>query len=174
LWRFGVIFFAVLGVLFSIYHAGFEMTEIASPSMAPTLLGDERSQRDVVLCERVTYWFRSPRRWEIVSYQHPDGFHVLKRVVALPGETIALNDGRPVVDGAKVEPPAGLAFLHYYGYGGLAQNRTLTCRHGYFVLGDASEDSLDSRFEGDLRPERVRSRALLRVWPLSRFGFLTP
>lgn len=161
---------ACIGLFFLIYHLGFELTVITTESMAPTL-----KNGDVILKERISYWFRSPARFEIVAYQNAEGLRIMKRVIAYPQEELELNqDGWVLIDGKLLERPASLASLKYYPYGNLTGGKKIRYEMGYFVLGDDSEDSLDSRFEGPLFPREVNGRAWLCVWPLSRFGFLTP
>ena len=56
----------------------------------------------------------------------------------------------------------------------MAQGKTVACGRGYFVMGDDSRDSEDSRFEGPIVPERILFRARFRVWPRSRIGWVNP
>lgn len=171
--RWAVRFFAIVGVVMLTYHLAFDTTRIVSGSMSPTLQGDE-FQGDWVLSEKVSYWFRAPRRWDVVRFETREGIQVAKRVAASPGETIALKEGDLVINGSRFAPPAGLAFLHYYAFGSLGGGRAHRCEQGYFVLGDYSKDSQDSRFDGELTSDRIRSRAWLVVWPWHRIGFVTP
>ncbi len=174
LWRRVVHGFAVVGVLMSMYHGFFHLSEIVSPSMSPTLQGDAKVARDWVLSERVTLWFRSPRRWEVVEFLDPEGDSIMKRVAGLPGETVSIQGGGILVNGSRVAVPSGLGFLHYYGYGPHGRGGPEPCGDGYFILGDDSKDSDDSRYNGPLAATEVRYRAWLRVWPPSRFGFVNP
>ena len=166
---------AVIGLLFIIFHACFELSEILSPSMAPTLVGMEVGQQnDWVISEKLSYWFRSPRRFEIVRFRNNDGTDVMKRVAALPGERISLNDELFIsINGQSLARPRGLEFLQYYGFAKLHQGKQCDCGpSGYFVLGDHARDSQDSRYEGPVERERIRARAWLIVWPPQRIGFV--
>jgi hypothetical protein len=51
-----------------------------------------------------------------------------------------------------VPRPASLEPLTYYAYGNLQNGATVACGDGYFVVGDDSRDSQDSRFEDRCRP----------------------
>ncbi|HYF50500.1 MAG TPA: hypothetical protein VEJ63_13905, partial [Planctomycetota bacterium] len=62
----------------------------------------------------------------------------------------------------------------YYPIGRLAYENATDVGSGYFVLGDDSRDSQDSRFEESVDPESLCGRPWLIVWPLSRFGFVNP
>ena len=167
-------FLAAIGVFFLVYHGCFSLDKIVSPSMAPTLQGVGPEGGDWVLTEKVSYWFRQPRRWEVVPFVNRDGIEVMKRVVGLPDETVGIADYRVQVDGTAVPFPSGIEHLKYYGYGHVGKGRTLTCDGGYFVLGDDSKDSQDSRYNGVLPGDRVNGRAWLIVWPPDRIGFVTP
>jgi type IV secretory pathway protease TraF len=56
----------------------------------------------------------------------------------------------------------------------LTGGRSAECGRGYYVLGDYTKDSNDSRYEGPVSPERIIGRPWLRVWPPGRMGFVNP
>lgn len=172
--RWGEHFLAAAGALFIIYHVGFDLTVMTSPSMAPTLRGTGVKDGDWVLSERVSYWFRRPRRWEVVAFHSNDGVPVMKRVAGLPGEEVSLRDGRVRINGSLVPYPAELERIKYVPDGMLCRGRAARCGQGYFVLGDDSGDSQDSRYDGPVAPERLEGRAWLIVWPPSRIRWVTP
>ena len=163
---------AVVGLLSIIYHTCFHLSVVVSGSMAPTLQGDDITPRDWILSERVSYWFREPRRWEVVEFWTPEQMVVAKRVVGLPDEDIAIRDGRAFVNGAPVPVPEALSFLHYVDQGLLSNGMQRNCGTGYFLLGDDSEDSYDSRYEGPVDRRTFNGRVRLIVWPPSRIGFV--
>ena len=166
--------FAAIGVAFVIYCIGFDISVMASGSMAPTLQGTSTENGDHVLTEKVSYWFRRPWRWEVITFRNSEGLQVMKRVVGLPGEMVSLKDGEVLVDGQPVRRPRALGFLKYYAFGNLHQGKAAPCGAGYYVLGDDSRDSQDSRFEGPIDPEQIRGRAWLVVRPLSRVRWVNP
>jgi len=166
--------FAAIGVTFVVDCVCFDLSVMASGSMAPTLEGSSVETGDHVLTEKVSYWFRTPRRWEVVTFRNAEGIQVMKRVVGLPGEMVSLVDGHVLADGAPVHRPPALEFLTYYAFGNVHQGKSVPCGDGYYVLGDDSKDSQDSRFEGPLEPERIRGRAWLVVWPPSHVTWVTP
>ena len=169
-WALELTTFVLLAVLTHGYALG--VTRMVSGSMAPTLDGDA-SQGDVVLIDKLTYRLRDPRRGEVVSFLDSDGMRLLKRVVGLPNETLEVVDGHVKVNGEPVREPPAIASVQYTneGYLGRGQKAQVDTE-AYFVLGDDSEDSYDSRYWGSLARSRVRGRALARVWPLSRVGLV--
>lgn len=167
----------LIGAMTVLHCLLFDISVVVSSSMSPTLRGNNRHNGDWVLSEKLTYRWRAPHRWELVQFTGDDdvGGNIMKRVVGLPGESIRLANEMPVIDARPTPPPASLNFLRYFAYGPYVHGtKTTLCGTGYFVLGDDSRDSFDSRFEGPLDPARITARPLLIIWPLSRFGWVNP
>jgi signal peptidase I len=165
---------AVVGLVMIVYHAAFDISVVTSESMAPTLLGRNVESGDWVLTEKVSYWFRDPHRWEVVRLRTEKGDSIVKRVVGLPGEEMSVRDKIPVIDGQPTPPPRRLAFLKYWALGNLFQGASVPCGDGFYVMGDDSRDSQDSRFEGPVKREEIQGRIMFIVWPLYRFGPVSP
>ena len=109
------------------------------------LLGSLNGDR--LLVDRTAFFVRPPRRWEVAVFHSPldDGQLCVKRVVGLPGETVAICDGAIHIDGQRVAAPVGNSFAPRY-----EDNPRLRdgCQLGpteYFVLGDNATVSDDSR-----------------------------
>lgn len=166
--------FALIGVLAVVFHLFFELSVVVSGSMSPTLRGESVEEGDWVLAETITYGLRGPRRWELVAFHNSEGLPVMKRVAGLPGERVALKDGVVIANDTPVARPRSLEGVSYLACGRLRGGRNVSCGEGYFLLGDDSRDSWDSRFEGPVAPGRIDSRPLVRVWPPSRIGFVNP
>jgi signal peptidase I len=166
---------ATVGVLSIIYHVGFDVSVVVSGSMAPTLRGMSRENGEWVLMEKVSYWFRRPRRWEVVTFVDKElGIQVMKRVVGLPGETVSLEDGRVCIGGEPAPMPESISDLRYLAMGNVFRGKSVACGDGYYVLGDDTVDSQDSRFTGPLELSSIRGRAWLVVSPLSAARFVNP
>jgi signal peptidase I len=165
-------FFAVIGLCFVIYHLGFQLTVMTSGSMSPALQGTSYENGDRILVEKVTGWFRAPRRWEIYFLYDAEGTPVAKRIVGLPGEKISIKENGLYVNGVEIHPPERLQSLKYYPLGNLARGGEIECGKDYFVLGDDSKDSYDSRFLGPVKSAQLRGRAWCILWPPSRAGFV--
>lgn len=166
--------FAAIGLILTVYLPCFEMAVVTSNSMSPTLRGDGKAGSDQFLCERITYGIRPPRRWEIVYFRNDEGLLVAKRVVGLPGETVSLNDHVLLINGRPVVRPDSLKDIKYYAYGNLAAGHWAECRDRFYVLGDDSVDSADSRYIGAVPLSAIRSRPWITVWPFSRMRLLNP
>jgi signal peptidase I len=164
--------FAVIGLCFVIYHLGFELTVMTSGSMAPALQGTSYSNGDRILVEKITGCFRTPKRWEIYFLYDADGTPVAKRIVGLPGERVSIKGNSVYINGIENRPPQRLQSLKYYPLGNLARDHEVECGNDYFVLGDDSKDSYDSRYLGPVTPAQLRGRAWCILWPFSRVGFV--
>jgi signal peptidase I len=165
---------AIFGALTLLYLLLFDVSVMVSGSMSPALRGTNADDGDHIVTEKFTKWFRSPRRWEVIAFRNSEGSQVMKRVVGLPGETVQLekNGGPLLINGQPIEMPAWLG-IHYLGYGNLCSDcQAVQCGTGYYVLGDDTKDSDDSRYNGPVQPKRIIGRAWLIMWPLSRFGFV--
>jgi signal peptidase I len=98
------------------------------------------------------------------------GLPLIKRVIAVGGQTVVLRGGSVYVDGRRLEEP--------YLYGDQPTEPTGGARSwrvpagDLFVMGDHRVVSVDSRTFGPIPVSSVIGRAWLRVLPLDRFGFL--
>lgn len=169
--------FAVFGLLMSVYLTAFDVSVMSSPSMSPTLQSISFMQGDVVLTEKLSVLVRKPHRWEVVTFINEEfGVQVMKRVIGLPGESVSLK-GMPeavYINGTAVERPRSLARIRYLAYGNLMDGSKVECGDGYYVLGDFSMDSQDSRFTGPIRRQVIRGRAWMILWPPARIGLVNP
>lgn len=167
---------AVTGLVLIIYYAVFDLSMMASGSMAPTLKGEGQPGSDWLLGEKISFRFRDPRRWELIRFITDDQQIAAKRVIGLPGESVSVRGRDRVVhiNGVATSRPSGAPDIKYLPYGNLFGGKEASCGKGYYVLGDDTRDSFDSRFEGPVPRERIVSRPWLIVWPLSRIGFVNP
>jgi signal peptidase I len=163
---------AAIGLCFLVYHLCFEITVMTTDSMAPTLLGISYDNGDRILVEKITRRFRPPKRWEIYFFYNEEGTAVAKRVVGLPGEKVSIKNKCICINGVPIDLPARLKDRKYYPFGNLSAGREVDCGPGYYLLGDDSRDSYDSRFIGPIKRHQLRGRVWCILYPFSRFGFL--
>ena len=136
-----------------------EPFSIPSQSMAPTL-----DAGDHVLVDKLS---GTAHRGDLVVFHAPrSGEIMLKRVVAVGGDRVGIEDGRLVVNGRRpAEPYADPDAIDSVYFGPVT-----VARGSVFVLGDNRADSRDSRQFGAVPARDLIGRARARIWPPSRWG----
>ena len=145
--------------------------KIPSGSMRPTLIEGDR-----ILVNKFIYHFRPPRRGEIIVFRYPEDPKrpFIKRLAGLGGETLELRDGKVLIDGTPLEDAGVLGTNHYYNQGTFAQPRQAihVPEGAFYVLGDNSQSSHDSRWWGFVPKRLVIGQAVCVFWPLNRIRLL--
>ncbi|TAJ16284.1 MAG: signal peptidase I [Dehalococcoidia bacterium] len=145
-------------------------------SMVPTFQSSE-----LVIVNRLAYreidlsWlpgggtfrpFGKPSPGDVVVFlyqEQPRERDFIKRVIAVPGQSVEVRDGHVYVDGHPLQEPYINAPPNY------AMPVTVVPEGAVFVLGDNRNNSFDSHLFGVVPQSRLIGRAELRYWPLSRF-----
>jgi signal peptidase I len=141
---------------------------IPSGSMEPTLAIQDR-----VLVNKLSYDLHDVNRGDIVVFRSPPGEEsssvkdLIKRVIALPGETIETREGRILIDGRVLEEP----YIRDGVVTGPIEPRQVPAGQ-VFVMGDNRSNSKDSRFFGPIDEDLIVGRAFVRVWPLTALSLL--
>lgn len=92
---------------------------------------------------------------------------LIKRVVAVEGQTVSINSGRLLIDGDAVDEP------YLFSLNSMPDLAPVTVPAGHvFVMGDNRSSSLDSRRFGPIPVDEIVGEALFRIWPLERIGTL--
>jgi signal peptidase I len=163
-----------VGVLLALARWVVTPYRVSGPSMQPTLEGgDDGGAGDVILVDRLSYAIRAPRRWEVVVLRGGDGADgtaSVKRIVGLPGETVEIWEGAVFVDGRAVPPPPALGAVHVVSKGAFGHVPVRLGPEEYFVLGDNSYLSRDSRSRGPVGRSSIVGRAFLVLLPAGRLG----
>ena len=143
---------------------------VEQTSMEPTL---EPNQR--LLIDRLTPRFDPYKPGDIVVFEPPVGIDVpaplIKRVIAVGGSVVELDDGRVVVDGVALDEP--YTFQSDGTFPSTEQTRWQVPPGQLFVLGDHRLVSVDSRTFGPIDVSSVIGRAWLRFLPLEDAALLT-
>ncbi len=138
-----------------LFHSRFSLILSVGESMCPTL-----SSGELLLVDRAAYRHTAPRRGEIVVARYHGGL-ITKRVVGLPGETVAVGDGRLLVNGESVQE--GYRFLPgplSIGPGKLQPDR-------YALLGDNRTLSAEETIHAVVARDQLLGR-VMGSWRLSR------
>lgn len=140
---------------------------IPSGSMEHTL-----EIRDRVLVNKLSYRLHKVNRGDILVFERPadDGSgskDLIKRVVALPGETVEGRDGAVFINGQRLNEP-------YLGRGvtsGSFPAQRVPPAH-VWMMGDNRSNSRDSRVIGAIPESKVVGRAFIRVFPIKSISLL--
>jgi signal peptidase I len=140
----------------------FKPFTIHQVSMQPTL-----HEGDRILLNRLTYHFRDPKSGDVVVFHSPmvEGEDLVKRVVAVEGDRVAVKDGHLSVNGVvQVEP----YLLEQEIRGEFAE---VVVQEGrVFVMGDNRNNSGDSRLFGPIEVDSIIGTAFVIYWPIGRWG----
>ncbi len=161
-------------------------------------MNDNLQDKDNLLVNKLSYAFSDPERFDVIVFyphgnKHPDSFfqyirslfvrsnsdeemqeeddYFIKRVIGLPGETIQILGSDIYINGERLEEDYGKMPITNPG---MAKEPITLEDDEYFVLGDNREISLDSRYDsvGPVKKELIAGKAVLRIWPISSFGFI--
>ncbi|MDR0308859.1 MAG: signal peptidase I [Coriobacteriales bacterium] len=139
---------------------------------------------DHVLAEKITPHFSAPKPQQIVTFRDPiydpnvdkTVKTLIKRVIAVGGQTVDLRNGVVYVDNVALDEPYTHGQLSYpidNDMDSIGIDYPYTVPEGYiWVMGDNRESSKDSRVFGPVAVKEVSAYAILRIWPLNRFGTL--
>jgi signal peptidase I len=145
----------------------FQAFYIPSESMETTLVIDDR-----VLVNKLSYRLHDVHRGDIVVFARPDNQEgeireLIKRVIALPGETIEGRDNQIYINGQPLLEPYLDEGVRTTDFG-----PEVVPEGEIFVMGDNRGESFDSRLFGTISQDRVVGRAFVLFWPLGRAGAL--
>jgi signal peptidase I len=159
--------FAYLGVLLI---SKILVTSFIVPpdSMAPSIYAGER-----VFVDISASWKSDIKRGIVVVYRPPNlkGKVYIHRIVGLPGESVELKDHRVMINGVPIRE-SWCARVNYYNRGKFGQKKkpVTVPPDSYYVLGDASANSNDSRFQGFVPKSALIGRAFKIYYPFDRSG----
>ncbi|QWT17048.1 signal peptidase I [Collinsella sp. zg1085] len=166
-----------IGLLAALLIREFVVTPFTVPtgSMIPTIqIGDNifAQKLSLELGQAVT-------PGDIAVFKNPnmssDHEILVKRVIAVAGQTIDFQDGKLLIDGKESSEhyTQGLSFPLAQTTPGIAISYPYTVPQGHvWMMGDNREDSADSRYFGPVATENLIGLAVFRYWPLNRAGLL--
>jgi signal peptidase I len=143
----------------------YQPVKVEGTSMAPLLSDQER-----IFINKFVYRFEAIHRGDVVVFWYPldRSKSFIKRVIALPGETVSIRQGVVTVNGNVVpEPYVPPQYEDVSDYGPVR-----VPKDGYFVMGDHRISSNDSRVFGPVASRFIYGRAVFAYWPVDHFGSL--
>lgn len=160
---------AVLILSAIVSYLFFCRTVVQENSMAPTIQAN-----DQVRINRMSYFFGSPERGDVIAFHKNSKMDTtiqIKRVIAIPGDTIQIVDGVILINDKTYIEDESFAKINHPG---LADDPIKLGSEEYFVLGDNRNNSEDSRFAdmGNVMEENIIGKVWITTSPFSRFGFV--
>ena len=163
----GIIIITAIVLAFLLQTFVFDTRIVPSLSMYPTI-----DEQDRLINSKLSYLFGDVQRGDIVVFEAPEctGMteDLVKRVIALPGETFEVKDGAVYINDEKLDEPY-LKVTPTYTF-----EKVTVPENCYIMLGDNRNSSVDSHMWSDpfLPEENIIGKAVFRYWPLSRIGIL--
>lgn len=155
---FAALCFASLG-----FFTAYQIYRIPSVAMLPTLkIGDK------ILVNKRAYRSQIPQRGDIIIFKSPPEadkreIEFVKRVIALPGDTVDLHSGEVYLNGKALSEPYLLekkSTQEAFGDSGSLKFPYHVPKNRYFVMGDNRSDSFDSRFWGPVEGNCIRGKVV--------------
>ena len=152
--------------------------KIPTGSMRPTL-----QEGDLILVNKFIYGgkvpftdlrlpaLRQPKRGDVIVFIYPEDSKkdFIKRLIAFPGETVEIKNGTVYIND---KPLLNSVFgqIFYYNLGDFEKTgyKITVPKDSFFVLGDNSRSSKDSRYWGFVPHKNILGEAILIYWPLQR------
>lgn len=172
-WTFYIGIALILGLL--IVNFVIQRTIVSGPSMLPTL-----THGDNLWVEKISPKLRSFRVGSIVTINVPEDIRntygreknpIIKRIIALEGDFLEINDGKVFVNGQVQEEDYISGKITVEGVNPKFSKLTVPPGHLY-VFGDNRGNSTDSRIIGPIKEEWILGRVALRLWPLDKIGIV--
>ena len=151
-------------VIFVVAQATIQTFVVVGTSMQPTLQDGQR-----LLVNKVVYLFGEPQRGEVVVFQPPDRQRgdFIKRIIALPGDTVEIKTGDVFVNGSKLDEPYIKSPPDY------TLEEQEVSEGNYFVLGDNRDNSNDSHTGWVVPHDNIVGKAWLSIWPPNDWGVVS-
>ncbi len=134
---------------------------VQGESMHPTF-----ENGDYLIVDEFSYHFSSPKRGDVIVFRYPGNPSIfyIKRIIGLPGESVAINHGKVTVtknDGTKLTLDESYVVAEDATYSA----NTHLGDNQYFVLGDNRPNSSDSRVWGPLPSNDIVGKPFVRLLP---------
>ena len=151
-------------IIFLAVNATVQTFIVVGPSMLPNF---ENGQR--LLVSKIAYRFHEPERGDVVIFQAPNNQQddYIKRIIALPGDTVEVKNEAVYVNGSKRDEPYITNPPNY------TLDELKIPENSYFVLGDNRINSNDSHSGWLLPRENIIGKTWLSIWPYYRWGIVT-
>lgn len=140
--------------------------KIPTGSMRPTLMENDR-----IFVNKFIYRFREPQRGDIIVFRDVENKKkdLIKRLIAKEDDAIEISNGRIIIDDKIIDNPP-ISEFYYYNRGDFGKEgiKIIVPKDSFFVLGDNSASSKDSRYWGFVPKRHLIGKAMVVYWPIKR------
>ena len=153
-------------VIFFLLQATVQKSSVNGYSMEPGLQDGQQ-----LLINKVVYYFHEPERGDVIILHPPPPYSpkatpFIKRIIALPGDTIEVKNGAVYVNGSKLDEPY-IKEPPTYNF----QQKKIP-ENEYFVLGDNRNNTNDSHNSWTVPRQNIIGKAWLSIWPPGEWGLV--
>ena len=153
-------------VIFFLLQATIQKSSVVGHSMEPSLQNGQQ-----LLINKVVYYFFEPERGDVIILHPPSPYSpkttpFIKRIIALPGDTVEIKNGAVYVNGLKLDEPY-IKDLPAYTF-----QREIIPENEYFVLGDNRNNANDSHNGWMVPRQNIIGKAWLSIWPPDVWGLV--
>jgi len=153
--------------------------KIPSGSMIPTFqVGDRIFVNKFVYGAKIPFInkrlpaLKCPERGDIVVFKSPEDRKkdFIKRLISSENESVEIRDGDVYVNKKRIDDPTEIRSIYYYNRGDYGKEGVAVTvpPQSYYVLGDNSASSRDSRFWGFVQKDNIIGKAIFIYWPPQR------
>ena len=141
----------------------YQPVRVEGTSMLPML-----EDQDRLFINKLAYRVGDIQRGDVVVFLYPHDREksYIKRVIALPGDTLRIDHGQVYVNGNKIAEP----YVPPRFEDDRSQPEMMVPRHEFFVLGDHRSISSDSRAFGPVDRDLIYGKAAFVYWPMDQAG----
>ena len=101
----------------------------------------------------------------IVLHEEKDNEKIIKRVIGMPGDTVAIKNGEIYINDKVIKDT--------YAYGETGDYNKITLDSDeYFILGDNRLISKDSRYFGPIKESEIKGKIIFRLFPFTKIGIV--
>lgn len=158
-------FFLLLAVVLILKIYIVTPVSVDGDSMYPTLYDN-----DYMILDKISYRFKKIERGDIVVLDYKKD-KLVKRIIALPGETVSTENGKLYINGKLYEEKYLPKDIEQYDFKFIdITGKTKLDKDEYFVMGDNRPFSLDSRRLGPIKKKQIEGKVKLTLLPFTRIG----
>lgn len=165
------VFLVIAAFFLVIYIFILQPHQVDGLSMSPTF-----HHSDILLSYLLPVRFNQLEKGDVVVFHSPNEADKLfiKRIIALPGDSVKVQEGSVFLNGEKLDESSYLASdVMTYGGAFLQDGEAKTVPDGTLVvMGDNRDNSADSRAWGFLDKQKLVGKSIIRLWPVNSFEII--